>query len=182
MGQNSCFHNFIGLEFCIMRNLAVLSLFASFYMIDIFADLNDGVSLKHILHEVGLFVLALGAVIWQIKVIFGKDAHIQTLNAELLETKKSYQDWKVKAQDSSHELGRLIEEQFLLWHLSDSEKDVALLLIKGFSMKEIAEVRNTHEKTVRQHSTSIYKKSGMSGRQELAAFFLEDMLNLPRKT
>ena len=53
-------------------------------MIDIFADLNDGVSLKHILHEVALFVLALGAVIWQIKVILGKDAYIQTLNAELV--------------------------------------------------------------------------------------------------
>jgi DNA-binding NarL/FixJ family response regulator len=162
-----------------MRNLIVLSLFASFFILDIFFDLKEGVPLFHIWHEVALFVLAIGAIVWQIKVIMNQNVHISTLNAELLETKKSYQDWKVKAQSSSQELGRLIESQFKIWHLSDSEKDVALLLIKGFSMKEIADVRKTHEKTVRQQATNIYKKSGLSGRQELAAFFLEDMLNLP---
>lgn len=162
-----------------MRNLIIFSMFAGFFIIDIFFDLHEGIPFTHILHEVGLFVLAIGAVLWQIRVIFLKNAHINTLNAELLETKKSYQDWKLKAQNSSQELGRLIEGQFAIWHLSDSEKDVALLLIKGFSMKEIADFRKTHEKTVRQQSTSIYKKSGLSGRQELAAFFLEDMLNLP---
>lgn len=165
-----------------MRNLIVLSLFAGFFVLDIFFDLNDGIPLSHVWHEVALFVLAISAVVWQIKVIISKNVHITSLNAELLETKKSYQEWKVKAQASSHELARLIESQFLIWHLSDSEKDVALLLIKGFSMKEIADVRQTHEKTVRQQATSIYKKSGLSGRQELAAFFLEDMLNLPVNT
>lgn len=165
----------------IMKFLVVLSLFTTFFVLDIFLDLKQGIPLSHIWHEVALFVLALGAVFWQIKVIISKDAHITSLHAELLETKKSYQDWKLKAQASSHELGRLIESQFSIWHLSESERDVALLLIKGFSMKEIAEVRQTHEKTVRQQSTSIYKKSGLSGRQELAAFFLEDMLNFPDK-
>lgn len=162
-----------------MRNLIVLSLFAGFFILDIYFDLKEGIPLSHVWHEVALFVLALVAVVWQIKVIISKNVHINSLNAELLETKKSYQEWKVKAQASSHELGRLIESQFAIWHLSDSERDVALLLIKGFSMKEIADVRQTHEKTVRQQATSIYKKSGLSGRQELAAFFLEDMLNLP---
>jgi DNA-binding NarL/FixJ family response regulator len=46
-------------------------------------------------------------------------------------------------------------------------------------MKEIAEIRNTQEKTVRQQATTIYKKSELSGRQELAAFFLEDILSAP---
>lgn len=163
----------------IMRNLIVLGLFASFFVLDIILDLKEGIPLSHVWHEVALFILAIGAVIWQIKIIISKNTHINTLNAELLETKKSYQDWKLKAQAPSYELGRLIESQFSIWHLSESEKDVALLLIKGFSMKEIADVRQTHEKTVRQQATSIYKKSGLSGRQELAAFFLEDMLNLP---
>ncbi len=162
-----------------MRNLVVLSLFLLFFILDIFLDLKEGIPLTHIWHEVGLFVLAAGAVFWQLKVIYLKNAHISSLNVELLETRTSYQDWKLKAQASTHELGNLIESQFTIWHLSESEKDVALLLIKGLSMKEIAGIRQTHEKTVRQQSTSIYKKSGLTGRQELAAFFLEDMLNLP---
>ena len=122
--------------------------------------------------------MAFLAIVLQLKVILNKNNHISALNHELLETKKSYQDWKLKAQSTSQELARLIEAQFESWHLSQSEKDVALLLIKGLSMKEIADFRQTHEKTVRQQATSIYRKSGLSGRQELAAFFLEDMLNL----
>lgn len=164
-----------------MRNLVVLSLFGFFFSLDIYFDLKEGIPLSHVWHEVALFVLALGAIIWQVKVIFMKNVHISSLHAELLETRESYLEWKQKAQASSRELGRLIENEFMIWHLSESERDVALLLIKGFSMKEIAEVRQTHEKTVRQQATSIYKKSGLSGRQELAAFFLEDMLNIPTK-
>lgn len=162
-----------------MRNLLVLLLFAGFFVFDMTMDLNEGIPLNHVWHEVVLFVISLAAIIMQIRVILLKNSHINSLSAELLETKKSYQDWREKSQSASHELSRLIEHQFGLWQLSHSEKDVALLLIKGLSMKEIADTRLTHEKTVRQQATSIYKKSGLSGRQELAAFFLEDMLNFP---
>lgn len=165
-----------------MRNLLVLTLFAAFFILDIYFDLQEGIPLHHIWHEAALFVVALVALVWQLKVIISKNAHITSLNAELLETKKSYQDWKLKAQSSAQELSRLIEGQFTIWHLSQSERDVALLLIKGFSMKEIADIRQTHDKTVRQQATSIYRKSGLTGRQELAAFFLEDMLSLPVTT
>ncbi|HJS34466.1 MAG TPA: hypothetical protein VJ766_03150, partial [Pseudoxanthomonas sp.] len=44
---------------------------------------------------------------------------------------------------------------------------------------EIADLRGTHEKTVRAQSASIYAKAGLAGRSELAAFFLEDLL-VPR--
>jgi len=32
------------------------------------------------------------------------------------------------------------------------------------------------ERTVRQHAVAVYRKSGLSGRAELSAFFLEDLL------
>ena len=53
---------------------------------------------------------------------------------------------------------------------------MAFLLLKGMSLKEIAEIRDTAEKTARVQSMSIYAKAGLSGRSELAAFFLEDLL------
>jgi DNA-binding CsgD family transcriptional regulator len=162
-----------------MRNLIVLIFFTTFFIVDITYDLKEGIPLAHIWHEAALFFIALVATLWQIRVIVQKNKHIQSLNMELLETKQSYQEWKAKTHASSVQLGQMIDNEFGVWHLSQSEKDVALLLIKGFSMKEIADLRSTHEKTVRQQATSIYKKSGLSGRQELAAFFLEDLLNLP---
>jgi DNA-binding NarL/FixJ family response regulator len=162
-----------------MRNLIVLTLVAIFFMTDIFFDIQEGIPVSHIWHEVVMFGIAFGALIWQIRVIMKKNDYIESLNTELLDTKQSYQEWKAKTHASAQEIRQLIDKQFLLWHLSHSEKDVALLLIKGLSMKEIAEIRNTQEKTVRQQATTIYKKSELSGRQELAAFFLEDILSAP---
>ncbi len=162
-----------------MRNLIVLSVFALFFITDIYFDVRAHVPLFHIWHEIALFFLAIGAIAWQIKIIFKKNNHIHSLHGELLEAKASYQEWKQKTHASAQEIRDLIDKQFVLWQLSHSEKDVALLLIKGLSMKEIATIRNTHEKTVRQQATALYKKSNLSGRQELAAFFLEDILSLP---
>jgi len=58
---------------------------------------------------------------------------------------------------------------------------VALMLLKGLSHKEIAAQRGTSEGTVRQQALSIYRKTGLSGRSTLAAFFLEG-LALPRRS
>ncbi len=162
-----------------MKSLIILILFAAFFVVDISLDLRDGVALSHVWHEVILFFLAIGAITWQVRVIFKNNVHISRLNSELLATKKSYQEWKEKTHTSAKEIRQLIDSEFTLWQLSLSEKDVALLLIKGLSMKEIATIRDTQEKTVRQQATTVYKKSGLSGRQELAAYFLEDILSLP---
>ncbi len=73
-------------------------------------------------------------------------------------------------------LSSLIEQQLSAWGLSPSEREVAFFLLKGMSLKEIAMLRNTSEKTARVQSTAIYAKSGLGGRSELSAFFLEDLL------
>lgn len=70
-----------------------------------------------------------------------------------------------------------IDTQFGSWGLSDTEKDVAWLILKGFSFLEIAEMRNRSERTIRQQAGAIYAKSGMRSRAELSAFFLEDMFD-----
>ena len=69
-----------------------------------------------------------------------------------------------------------LDRQFQRWALSPAEKEVALLLLKGLSHKEIAEVRSITEATARQQARAVYKKAGLSGRADLAAFFLEDLL------
>lgn len=62
-----------------------------------------------------------------------------------------------------------------------TEKQVALLLLKGLGLREAADVLGRSERTVRQHAVAVYKKSGLSGRAELSAFFLEDLL-LPQQS
>jgi DNA-binding CsgD family transcriptional regulator len=68
-----------------------------------------------------------------------------------------------------------MESQFERWGLTGAERDVALRLLKGQSHKEIAYVTGRSERTIRQHAVAVYQKSGLHGRAELAAFFLEDL-------
>ena len=72
-------------------------------------------------------------------------------------------------------LGQAIEDQFKLWKLTSAEIDIAGLMLKGAALKEIALARDTSEATIRQQAQSIYRKSGLSGRAELSAYFLDSL-------
>ena len=62
------------------------------------------------------------------------------------------------------------------WEFSAAEVEIAMLMLKGLGLKEIAEVRGTAERTVRSQARSIYCKACVSNRSALSAFFLEDLL------
>ena len=164
-----------------LRILKVLSLIAFvlicvFATLDVVSDINQGLSLTHLVHEIGLVVLSLIGIFFQFKVIVFQDKKIKIYTREIDEIKKEKEAFKLKISNFSGEFMKLIDGQFENWHLTPGEKDVGILLIKGLSMKEIADIRNSNESTVRQQASSIYRKSGLGGRQELAAFFLDDLL------
>lgn len=79
-------------------------------------------------------------------------------------------------QAAARDYGDAVHGQFDRWQLTPSEREVAVALLKGMSFQEIALLRDTREKTVRQHASSVYRKSGLGGRHELAAWFFEDLL------
>ncbi len=84
--------------------------------------------------------------------------------------------WRQEAGDLIAGLADAIDRQLERWGLSPAEKEVALLLLKGLSHKEIGELRRVSEATVRQQARALYEKGGLEGRRDLAAFFLEDLL------
>ena len=86
------------------------------------------------------------------------------------------EDWNREMAGRLRELGAAIQAQFQAWGLTPAEQDVGLLMLKGFSHKEIARLRATSEATIRQQAASIYDKANLSGRAALSAFFLEDLL------
>ncbi len=71
----------------------------------------------------------------------------------------------------------LLEERFVTWKLTPSERDVAWFTIKGLSIAEIARLRGTSEGTVKAHSNAIYRKAGVSGRTQLLSLFIEDLMD-----
>ena len=86
------------------------------------------------------------------------------------------QRWRSEARTLLNGLGEAIDGQFSRWNLTEAEREVALLLLKGLSLKEIAAVRATSERTIRAQARSLYGKAGLTGRAALSAFFLEDLL------
>lgn len=80
------------------------------------------------------------------------------------------------AKSSTRNFLEVVQAQFAAWQFTPAEKDVGLLLIKGLSLEEIAVVRETKSKTVRQHATALYAKAALEGRHQLAAYFLEDLM------
>ena len=94
-----------------------------------------------------------------------------------LEERKAERDeWRSNAEVALAGLGRAIDEQFVSWGLTPTEREIALLLLKGHTHKAIAYATRRSERTVRQHAVAVYEKSGLGGRAELAAFFLEDLM------
>jgi DNA-binding CsgD family transcriptional regulator len=86
------------------------------------------------------------------------------------------QRWRTESRALLAGLGEAIDAQFSQWNLTDAEREVALLLLKGLSLKEVAAIRATAERTIRAQARAVYAKAGLTGRAALSAFFLEDLL------
>ena len=147
------------------RYLPVLVLAGAmlFFAYDILVDLLTGLdSVWHIIVELAVFIAISLVLAVELR-------QVRKLNRDIV-TEKS------KNARLAGELLTVMTEQFEQWGLSRSEAEVALLLIKGLSMKEIAAARAVKEKTARTQAASIYAKSGHAGRHELAAYFIEDLM------
>lgn len=98
------------------------------------------------------------------------------LTASLQKRQAERDAWQASAQRALEGFGAAIASQFKGWNLTPAERDVALLLLKGYSHKRIARETSRSERTVRQHAAAAYQKAGVGSRAELAAFFLEGVV------
>jgi DNA-binding CsgD family transcriptional regulator len=106
-----------------------------------------------------------------------RSAHSAATLRESLERHREERDaWKASAQAALEGLGQAIDVQFSDWRLTPTERAVALMLLKGYEHKQIAALTGRSERTVRQHAGAVYEKAGLSGRAELAAYFLHDLM------
>ncbi len=157
--------------------LALLLLFTgTATVIDLMSDSLAGESRIHLLIEGAIFVGSGVAFVLLFVRIRNNMVTISKTSAQLSESGVEAEKWRKRAQVFLDGLGTAIQAQFDDWRLTRTEKEIAMYLIKGFSHKEIARITNRSERTVRQHAGEVYQKSGLNGRAELAAFFLEDLL------
>ena len=136
---------------------------------DLYVDFGEGASLWHLAIEFFMFFVALSGVVlmWR---------QLDRTQSDLVEALVEAEQWKKESSDLIQGLGVAIDRQFERWKLTKAEAEVGLFLLKGLSHKEIANIRQTSERTVREQSRALYRKSGLTGRSSLSAFFLEDLL------
>lgn len=125
--------------------------------------------------EAVVMVGAIGVVAWTVHGLQDLRDENEALRNNFVRSAAQGDAWRAQQRREIEALGQAIEDQFQHWHLSTAEIDVAGLMLKGVSQKEIAAARNTTEATIRQQAQSIYRKSGLSGRAELSAYFLESL-------
>lgn len=154
----------------------VLAVVVLFVGVDLFTDSKEGVQINHLLVELSLAVAGCTGLFILLRDSFHKSRELTFSKEILIEKEKETERWKLESKKFIKGLSVVIDAQLDRWSLTPSEKEITLLLLKGLSLREIAEVRQTNEKTVRAQCVSVYSKSGMSGRSALSAFFLEDLL------
>jgi DNA-binding CsgD family transcriptional regulator len=155
---------------------AILALVAALVGLDVLGDRGSGSTPAHLAVEIAIMVIALLGTV----VLWGQLAAARRragdLGQDLAVAHADLARFRQESQDHLRGLGAAIDRQFERWALSPAEREIALLLLKGLSLKEIAALRETSERTVRQQALAVYRKAGLAGRAELAAFFLEDLL------
>lgn len=160
------------------RNTLVLAsvLFAciaAMIVVDLMIDFLEGGSFIHLLIELVILIVATGGVglLWR---------KWQVASMDLSAVRVEAAAWRQESEALLRGLSEAIHKQFQRWELSPAESEVALMMLKGLSHQEIADARRTSERTIREQARAVYRKSGVSGRSSLSAFFLEDLL-LPQQ-
>jgi DNA-binding NarL/FixJ family response regulator len=103
-------------------------------------------------------------------------ASLDATTAALAQRQRERDAWRASAEQALRGFGAAIDSQFATWHLTRAEREVALLVLKGLGHKQVAAQLGRSERTVRQQAVEVYRKAGLQGRSELAAFFLQDVI------
>ena len=157
--------------------LALYAIIFALIALDILGDYSDGIDWSHIAVELCVLMTAvigltlLGRAYYQ-----NTQATLKNLQSDLATAQQEAQRWRIESSELIQGLGVEIQKQCGRWGLTQAESEVCLLVLKGFSHQEIADIRGTSERTVREQARVLYRKAGLTGRSELSAFFLEDLL------
>lgn len=156
--------------------LVALGLIGTLGIVDLILDTPASWLSLHVIVELAFIAVCLGTAAFLGRAWQRARRSLDRARAIGRERQAERDAWRARAETFLQGLGQAIDEQLRLWQLTPVEKETALLVLKGFSHKEIAMVTGRGERTVRQHAVAIYRKSGLAGRAELSAFFLEDLL------
>jgi DNA-binding CsgD family transcriptional regulator len=144
-------------------SIAVLIFSVWFFINDLYIDVViEGKPLSHLILEGGVFCSIVLVLMFEIGRVFKLSRRISASDSQISQFKMHLSD--------------LINGEFKKWGLTETEQEIALMLIKGMSMQEIGDARGIKEKSVRHRATGIYAKANVANRYELTSYFIEDLM------
>ncbi len=147
----------------------IFGLIALVIGLDLVLDSQDGVGFLHLVLEGSVLLTALAGMVFMLR-------RFRRVSGDLALAREDAARWQAEHHAVIQGLSAAIRAQFAAWRLTEAETEIGLLLLKGLSHQEIAQVRGTSERTVREQARALYRKGGVNSRSELSAFFLEDLL------
>lgn len=143
--------------------IVVQALCAMFFVGDVIIDLRHG---DH-LDDLHLILEAVAALALSAGVIY--------LMRELRDLLNRMAAMELGIRAARGEMANLIDGFFDKWQLTPSEREVALMVLKGIDNDSIAKMRGTAPGTVRAQCTRIYAKAEVDGRAQLLSIFMEEL-------
>ncbi|RUO76492.1 helix-turn-helix transcriptional regulator [Pseudidiomarina taiwanensis] len=152
-----------------------LALIIVLKLVDLYIDYSEEIIFVHLIQELVLIVLATSLFVYLVIDIRVRSRSIQVLKRQIGAVSVENKEISEQLAKAKKDFSEAIQLEFDQWGLTSSEKVVGLLLLKGFSIGEIAALRNTSEKTIRHQASAVYRKSDCPGRYNLAAHFFETL-------
>lgn len=161
-----------GLDLTVVLILLVVAVGGA---VDVALDGPDRLS-AHLVFELAMIGISLGAAAYLGRGWVGARRRLARAQEDLAIRQRERDEWRASAERSLASLGEQIGRQFDRWGLSPAEREVALGLLRGHSVRRMALSSGRSERTIRQHAVAVYRKSGQSNRSEFAGFFLGSLL------
>lgn len=152
--------------------IGIMALSAGFFVFDVIADLLEHANAGQT-YSANEFIHLIIEVIAVVGLIFGVLLAVRYTRF-LKYTAQQYERTLTMFRGQFDEVAAA---QFEKWSLSDAERDVALMTLRGLPLAEIASARKTSVGTIKAQTNAIFRKSGLGSRTEFLSYFLDEFLD-----
>lgn len=151
---------------------AVLLGCIAFFGFDVVADL-----VEHGLKGTSYTVGELLHLVFEMLAVAGLGYAAITLRAYLRLSRAEAERSKETIHMLRGNFDEVLHDKFEAWGLTNAERDVTLLIIRGLSVADIAAARKTAQGTIKAQSTSIFRKIGVGSKTELMSAIIDEFLD-----
>lgn len=151
----------------------LMALAALFFFQDVIVDMKEHFEASKA-YQIGELIHLLFEVTAVLALTFG-----------LIDSVKYTQSLKERAESQSQSLYHLQEDfdahvrfKFASWNLTEAERDVALLILRGLPSDKIADLRKVAIGTIKVQAHNVLQKANVSSRVELMSLFLDEFMDV----